>query len=153
MGATSTMWFPRAFAFEALCNLGTSEAALALLGLLSRGIDITHCLKINSNKATIRPSEHVRRVESCSLLTGLPVDGKRRGHRVGRVVPGSIEPQAVVAATCGNAAVVTQVGYGHAGAALRHIASPELSNGLPVGKGPGQRPVGEGGGSGVIDGD
>ena len=35
---------------EALCNLGTPEAALALVGLLSRGIDVTHCLKINSNK-------------------------------------------------------------------------------------------------------
>lgn len=35
---------------EALCNLGTSKAALALVGLLSRGIDVTHCLKINANK-------------------------------------------------------------------------------------------------------
>lgn len=35
---------------QALCNLGTPEAALALAGLLSRGIDVTHCLKINSNK-------------------------------------------------------------------------------------------------------
>lgn len=35
---------------EALCNLGTPEAALALVGLLSRGIDVTRCLKINSNK-------------------------------------------------------------------------------------------------------
>ncbi|HXF12838.1 MAG TPA: hypothetical protein VN517_06780 [Terriglobales bacterium] len=35
---------------QALCNLGTPEAALALVGLLSRGIDVTHCLKINSNK-------------------------------------------------------------------------------------------------------
>lgn len=35
---------------EALCNLGTPEAALALVGLLSRGIDVTHCLNINSNK-------------------------------------------------------------------------------------------------------
>jgi hypothetical protein len=35
---------------EALCNLGTPEAALALAGLLSRGIDVTHCLNINSNK-------------------------------------------------------------------------------------------------------
>lgn len=35
---------------EALCNLGTPDAALALVGLLSRGIDVTHCLKINSNK-------------------------------------------------------------------------------------------------------
>ena len=35
---------------EALCNLGTPEAALALVGLLSRGVDVTHCLKINSNK-------------------------------------------------------------------------------------------------------
>jgi len=34
---------------EALCNLGTPEAALALAGLLSRGIDVTHCLNINSN--------------------------------------------------------------------------------------------------------
>lgn len=35
---------------EALCNLGTPEAALALVGLLSRGIDVTRCLRINSNK-------------------------------------------------------------------------------------------------------
>ena len=35
---------------DALCNLGTPEAALALAGLLSHGIDVTHCLKINSNK-------------------------------------------------------------------------------------------------------
>ncbi|MGC2404548.1 MAG: hypothetical protein WA510_32455 [Acidobacteriaceae bacterium] len=35
---------------DALCNLGTPEAALALAGLLSRGIDVTRCLNINSNK-------------------------------------------------------------------------------------------------------
>jgi hypothetical protein len=35
---------------DALCNLGTPEAALALVGLLSRGIDATRCLDINSNK-------------------------------------------------------------------------------------------------------
>jgi hypothetical protein len=35
---------------EALCNLGTPEAAIALAGLLGQGIDATHCLNINSNK-------------------------------------------------------------------------------------------------------
>jgi hypothetical protein len=35
---------------DALCNLGTSEAAIALATLLSQGIDVTHCLKINSHK-------------------------------------------------------------------------------------------------------
>jgi hypothetical protein len=35
---------------EALCNLATPEAALALVGLLGRGVDVTHCLKINPNK-------------------------------------------------------------------------------------------------------
>lgn len=35
---------------EALCNLSTPEAALAFAQLLSRGIDTTHCLKINANK-------------------------------------------------------------------------------------------------------
>jgi hypothetical protein len=35
---------------EALCNLGTPEAAVALVGLLSRGVDVTHCLNINSNQ-------------------------------------------------------------------------------------------------------
>ena len=35
---------------DALCNLGTAEAAVALVGLLGRGIDVTHCLNINSNK-------------------------------------------------------------------------------------------------------
>ncbi len=35
---------------DALCNLGTPEAALALVGLLSRGINVTHCLVRNSNK-------------------------------------------------------------------------------------------------------
>jgi hypothetical protein len=35
---------------DALCNLGTPEAALALVGILSKGIDVTHCLDINSNK-------------------------------------------------------------------------------------------------------
>lgn len=35
---------------QALCNLGTPEGAVALVGLLSRGIDTTHCLKNNSNK-------------------------------------------------------------------------------------------------------
>jgi len=34
----------------ALCNLGTPEAAVALAGLLGRGIDVTHCLKINLHK-------------------------------------------------------------------------------------------------------
>jgi hypothetical protein len=35
---------------EALCSLGTPEAALALVGLLGRGIDVTQCLKINLHK-------------------------------------------------------------------------------------------------------
>jgi hypothetical protein len=35
---------------EALCNLGTPDAAFAMVGLLSRGIDVTHCLIINSSK-------------------------------------------------------------------------------------------------------
>lgn len=35
---------------EALCNLGTPEAALAFVRLMSRGIDTTQCLKINANK-------------------------------------------------------------------------------------------------------
>lgn len=35
---------------DALCMLGTPEAAVALAGLLGRGIDVTHCLKINSHK-------------------------------------------------------------------------------------------------------
>lgn len=39
---------------EALCSLGTPEAALALVGLLSRGIDVRHCLRINSNKEVAR---------------------------------------------------------------------------------------------------
>ncbi len=38
---------------EALCNLGTPEASVALVGLLGRGIDIRHCLEINSNKDVI----------------------------------------------------------------------------------------------------
>jgi hypothetical protein len=35
---------------DALCNLGTPEAAVALANLLSQGIDVTHCLRINSHK-------------------------------------------------------------------------------------------------------
>ena len=35
---------------DGLCNLGTPEAAVALAGLLGRGIDVTHCLKINSHQ-------------------------------------------------------------------------------------------------------
>jgi hypothetical protein len=35
---------------DALCNLGTPEAAVALARLLGRGIDVTHCLKINSHQ-------------------------------------------------------------------------------------------------------
>lgn len=34
----------------ALCNLGTREAAIPFAALLSRGIDVTHCLKNNANK-------------------------------------------------------------------------------------------------------
>ncbi len=35
---------------DALCNLGTAEAAVALANLLSQGIDVTHCVQINSHK-------------------------------------------------------------------------------------------------------
>lgn len=38
----------------ALCNLSTRDAAVALAGLLSRGIDVTHCLKNNANKDAAR---------------------------------------------------------------------------------------------------
>jgi hypothetical protein len=38
---------------EALCNLGTPEAAVALAGLLGQGIDVKHCLNINSHKEVI----------------------------------------------------------------------------------------------------
>jgi hypothetical protein len=34
----------------ALCNVGTPEAAIALVRLLGQGIDVTHCLNINLNK-------------------------------------------------------------------------------------------------------
>jgi hypothetical protein len=39
---------------DALCNLGTPEAAAALVGLLGRGIDVTHCLKNNANKEAVQ---------------------------------------------------------------------------------------------------
>jgi hypothetical protein len=39
---------------EALCNLGTPEAALSLVGLLSRGIDVTHCLISIRTKMSLR---------------------------------------------------------------------------------------------------
>lgn len=35
---------------DALCNLGTPEGAVELAKLLSQGIDVTHCLNINSHK-------------------------------------------------------------------------------------------------------
>jgi hypothetical protein len=35
---------------DALCNLGTPEAAVALAGLLGQGVNVTHCLNINSHK-------------------------------------------------------------------------------------------------------
>ncbi|WP_058188362.1 hypothetical protein [Terracidiphilus gabretensis] len=34
---------------DALCNLGTPEAAVALAGLLGKGIDVAHCLRNNSH--------------------------------------------------------------------------------------------------------
>jgi len=43
---------------EALCNLGTPEAAVALAGLLGQGIDVTHCLNINSNKDVAEAEMH-----------------------------------------------------------------------------------------------
>ncbi len=39
---------------DALCNLGTGEAAIALARLLSQGIDVTHCLRNNSHKDVAR---------------------------------------------------------------------------------------------------
>jgi hypothetical protein len=36
---------------DAFCNLGTPEAAIAAVGLLSRGADTRHCIEINPNKA------------------------------------------------------------------------------------------------------
>lgn len=39
---------------DALCNLGTAEAAVALARLLSLGIDVTHCLRINSHQDVAR---------------------------------------------------------------------------------------------------
>ena len=35
---------------DALCTLCTAEAAITLANFLSQGIDVTHCLKINSHK-------------------------------------------------------------------------------------------------------
>jgi hypothetical protein len=43
---------------DALCNLGTPEAAVALARLLGRGIDVTHCLKINSHKDVAEAEMH-----------------------------------------------------------------------------------------------
>src|ERR1700679_3104337 len=34
---------------DALCHLGTPEAAVALTGILGKGIDVAHCLRINSH--------------------------------------------------------------------------------------------------------
>jgi hypothetical protein len=38
---------------DALCSLGTPEAAVALAGLLGQGINVTHCLNINSHTEVI----------------------------------------------------------------------------------------------------
>jgi hypothetical protein len=80
---------------DALCNLGTPEAAVALADLLGRGIDVTHCLKINSHqdvaeaemrRLLVDPNVGVRPVffaAYAKLLT-------RDEQRLGPVKPGEI---------------------------------------------------------------
>src|ERR1017187_10471833 len=82
---------------------------------------------------------------------GRSVDRERRGYCVGDAVPGAVESDSGEAATGCDAAVVTLVFHRHVRATLGFNAVPEGRNCLPVGKGPGQRPTGPGGGSVVED--
>ena len=80
---------------DALCNLGTPEAAVALAGLLGRGIDVTHCLKINSHqdvaeaemrRLLVDPNVGVRPVFFAAYAKLL----SRSEQRLGPVKPGEI---------------------------------------------------------------
>jgi len=73
---------------DALCNLGTPEAAVALAGLLGRGVDVTHCLKINSHKDVaqtemsrllVDPNVGVRPVFFAAYAKLLSESGQRLG--------------------------------------------------------------------------
>lgn len=75
----------------ALCNLGTPEAALALVGLLGQGIDVTHCLKINSHKDVeeaemrrllIDPKIGVRPIFFSAYAELLSRNGQTQNHMV-----------------------------------------------------------------------
>jgi hypothetical protein len=80
---------------DALCNLGTPEAAVALADLMGRGIDVTHCLKINSHqdvaeaemrRLLVDPNVGVRPVFFWAYTTVL-----RRGEeKLSPVKPGEI---------------------------------------------------------------
>src|ERR1035438_9540894 len=85
------------------------------------------------------------------LLAGRSIDCERRGYGVSCVVPGSVESHAGVASSRRDAAVVTHIGHCDVGAALHHVAVPHLGDCLTIGKGPGQRPVADGGGSRVVN--
>lgn len=87
------------------------------------------------------------------LFANRSVDGEGSWNGVRNVVPGSVETHCVVVAAGGDAAVVTHVGDRNVCAALRFVAIPDLGDFLTVCKGEGQRPVGNGGGSRVVDGD
>jgi hypothetical protein len=80
---------------DALCNLGTPEGAVALAGLLGRGIDVTHCLKINSHqdiaeaemrRLLVDPNVGVRPVFFAAYAKLL----SRSEQRLGQVKPGEI---------------------------------------------------------------
>src|ERR1039458_1203640 len=84
---------------------------------------------------------------------GRSVERERRGHRVGDAVPGAVEAEAGVSSAGGNVFPCLAGLFAHldVGATLRYGSIPRTADGLSVGKGPGQRPVAQSGGSVVDD--
>src|SRR5215469_121945 len=88
-----------------------------------------------------------------SLVASRSVNRKRRRYGIGRVVPAAVEAHAVVAAACGNAAVIAEIIDGYIGTTLGLGAIPDLGDRLTVGKGPSQSPAGDSSRSCVVNGD
>lgn len=112
------------------------------------------------SRAGLRPALLAFLLSPPHAYTGQSVDGagcsierERRGYCVRYVIPASVKSHAAVVSSRWNVAVVTHVGCRDVGTALCFIAIPELRDRLPVGECPGQRPVGQGNGSCVVDGD
>ena len=140
---------------EAVTPVGSPDAARVILPAngLTSATEIVSVPLAPSTTDNVDAEGFSVKLPALVVAAGDAVDSERCRSRIGNIVPGSVESHAAITSSGGNAAVVALVLYRYICAALGLDAVPEFRYRLPVGKAPGQCPIGYRGGSRIVDGD